>query len=286
MMPRVEFGYCLPGEMRPEWRATFLDDLDRVLDRAVGSFESVWMVDHLQAGDAGVLECFTTLAYLAARHPRFRVGHAVVCQSFRNPALLSKMATTLQFLSGGRFTLGLGAGWNEAEYRAYGYDFPAAGARVAQLEETLRIVKAMWTEEVVSFRGQHYRVVGARCEPRPNPIPPIMLGAFGPRMLRLAARYADEWNVSSTGLVGYGRMAAEFERACIEVGRDPATVRRSWIGGCACAPTRREAEAIAAGRVSGDDDDDFGFVGTPSEIVDQMRAFVALGMNRFMLDCA
>ncbi len=81
-------------------------------------------------------------------------------------------------------------------------------------------------------------------------------------------------------------MAGEFERACAEVGRDSATVRRSWIGGCACAPTRREAEAIAAGRISGDDDDDFGFVGTPSEIVDQMRAFVALGVDRFMLDCA
>ena len=105
-------------------------------------------------------------------------------------------------------------------------------------------------------------------------------------MLRLAARYADEWNVSSTGLTGYGRMAVEFERACAEVGRDPATVRRSWIGGCACAPTQREAEAIAAGRVSGDDDDDFGFVGTPGQIVDQMHAFVALGVDRFMLDCA
>lgn len=257
---------------------TFIDDLER----AGGVFESVWMVDHLQADDAGVLECFTTLTYLVARHPRFQAGHAVVCQSFRNPALLAKMATAFEFLSGGRYTLGLGAGWNEEEYRAYGYDFPLGGVRVEQLAETLQIVTALWTEAEVFRTGGHYRVVNARCEPRPEPVPAIMLGAFGPKTLRFAARYADEWIVSSTGVEGYGRTAAEFEGACIEVGRNPATVRRSWIGGVACA--RHDADVVAAGRVSGDDAEVV--VGTPDQIVDQMRAFVALGVDHFMHDCA
>src|SRR5688500_17926731 len=107
-MVRVEIGLCLPSELRHEGRATYLDELTRALEVAAGAFDSAWMVDHLQFGDVGVLEGFTALAYVAALQPRLKVGHAVLCQSFRNPALLAKMAATLQFMSGGRFTLGLG----------------------------------------------------------------------------------------------------------------------------------------------------------------------------------
>jgi alkanesulfonate monooxygenase SsuD/methylene tetrahydromethanopterin reductase-like flavin-dependent oxidoreductase (luciferase family) len=280
-----EFGLCLPAELRHDQLPTYLDDLKRVLDLTAGSFESVWIVDHLQFGDTAMLEGFTTLAYVAALYPHLNVGHAVLCQSFRNPALLAKMAATLHFLSGGRYTLGLGAGWHEEEYRAYGYDFPSAAVRVEQLDETLQIIKTLWTSERVTFEGRHYQVHDARCVPRPDPMPPIMVGAFGPRMLRLTARHADEWNVSSTGPERYRRLAEEFARACAAVGRDPATVRRSWIGGCACAPTQAEAEAIAAGRISRGDEEDFGVVGTPGQVVEQLRPFAELGVSRFMLDC-
>jgi alkanesulfonate monooxygenase SsuD/methylene tetrahydromethanopterin reductase-like flavin-dependent oxidoreductase (luciferase family) len=238
-MPRVRFNLGMPGERRDRsGRATFLADLNRALDLVTGHFDAAWMIDHLQFGDADVLEAFTTLAYLAALHPRLTFGHTVLCQSFRNPALLAKMGATLQFLSGGRFRLGLGAGWHEEEYRAYGYDFPPARVRVEQLEEAVRIIRAMWTEERATVVGTHYRVVEARCEPRPDPIPPLMIGAFRPRMLRLAARHADHWDVSSVGPRRYRALAAEFERACAEVGRDPATVRRSWSGGCRGAGER------------------------------------------------
>ena len=196
------------------------------------------------------------------------------------------MGATLQFLSGGRFILGLGAGWHEEEYRAYGYDFPPDRVRVAQLQEALQIIKAMWTEEKATFQGEYYRVIEARCEPKPDPIPSIIVGAFGPKMLRLTAKYADGWNVSSTGAEAYRRMAEEFERACAEVGRDPATVRRSWSGGCACAPTQEEAAVFAGGLYSPDNDsDDFGFVGTPRQLVEQMRPFIDLGVDYFMFDC-
>ena len=285
-MTRVRFGLCLPTELRQAPRAAFVDDLNRFLDLATGPFDSAWMVDHLQFGDAGVLEGFTALSFLAALHPRLTFGHAVLCQSFRNPALLAKMAATLQFMSGGRFTLGLGAGWHDEEYLAYGYDFPSASVRVEQLDEALRIIKALWTEETVTFTGRHYRVVDARCEPRPDPTPTVMVGAFKPRMLRLTARHADWWNVSSTGPARYRGLAEEFARACAEVDRDPATVRRSWIGGCVCARTQAEAEAVAGGRVGIADEEDYGFVGTPEQVVAQMRPFVALGVDCFMLDCA
>ena len=172
----------------------------------------------------------------------------MLCQSFRNPALVAKMAATLQLLSGRRYILGIGAGWDEAEYRAYGYDFPPAGVRVEQLEEALRIIKAMWTHEEVTCEGKHYRVIVAHCEPRPNPAPPILIGAFRPRMLRLAARHADQWDVSSTNAREYRRLVGEFQRACAAAGREPSTVRRSWSGGCACAPTQQQAEELAEDR--------------------------------------
>jgi alkanesulfonate monooxygenase SsuD/methylene tetrahydromethanopterin reductase-like flavin-dependent oxidoreductase (luciferase family) len=184
------------------------------------------------------------------------------------------------------FILGIGAGWHEEEYRAYGYDFPSAGVRVEQLEEALQIIKAMWTEPKATLQGKHYQVHEACCEPKPDPLPVIMVGAFKPKMMRLTARYADWWNVSSTKLGRYRRMVEEFERACAEVGRNPSTVRRSWGGGCACAPTQAEAEAFIAHRIDPDDDDDFNFVGTPQQLVEQMRPFVALGVDYFMLDCS
>jgi alkanesulfonate monooxygenase SsuD/methylene tetrahydromethanopterin reductase-like flavin-dependent oxidoreductase (luciferase family) len=221
---------------------------------------------------------------MAAQHPQLKFGHTVICQSFRNPALLAKMAATLQFLSGGRFVLGIGAGWHAEEYRAYGYDFPPAGVRVQQLEETLQIIKAMWTEKQASFAGTYYRVTDAYCEPKPDPLPPIIVGAFGPKMLRLTAKYADGWNVSSTSIHRYRRLVEEFERACAEVGRDPSTVRRSWGGGCVCAPTQAQVEGLAGTRyVAGEDD--FNFVGTPEQLVEQMRPFIDLGVDYFMLDC-
>jgi alkanesulfonate monooxygenase SsuD/methylene tetrahydromethanopterin reductase-like flavin-dependent oxidoreductase (luciferase family) len=259
--------------------------LSHALDLITGHFDSAWIVDHLQFGDSDVLEGFTALAYMTALHPMLQFGHAVLCQSFRNPALLAKMGATLQFMSDGRFILGLGAGWHEEEYRAYGYDFPPARVRVEQLEEAVQIIKLLWTEEQVTFEGNYYRVSAARCEPRPDPTPPLMIGAFRPKMLRLTAYYADWWNVSSTGFRQYRPMVETFERACADIGRNPATVRRSWIGGCACAPTWEEAKRLSGGRWSADDGEDFGFVGTPQQVVEQIRPFIALGVDYFIFDC-
>lgn len=265
----------------------YLETVTRALEMIAGRFDSAWVVDHLQFDEKSVLEGFTTLTYFCALHPRLRFGNAVLCQSFRNPALLAKMAATIQFLSGGRFILGLGAGWHEQEYRAYGYDFPAHGVRVDQLEEAVQIIRSMWSGAPATFEGAHYRVHAARCEPQPIPSPPLMIGARKPRMLRLAARWADEWNVSSSGLGRYERLVAEFERACGQVGREPGSVRRSWVGGIACAPTQQEAEALAGDRFSAQaDEDDFGFVGTPPQVVDQMQRFIDAGVDTFMLDCA
>lgn len=158
-------------------------------------------------------------------------------------------------------------------------------------------------------------MLDATCEPKPDPLPPLIIGAFKPKMLRLTditllrrtgrapwrdfrcrarcergrrftqATYADGWDVSSTGIVPYRRLTEMFAQACTEVGRDPATVRRSWSGGCVCAPMQAAAEAIGGDRYSAQNHDDFSFVGTPQQIIEQMRPFIALGVDSFLLDC-
>jgi alkanesulfonate monooxygenase SsuD/methylene tetrahydromethanopterin reductase-like flavin-dependent oxidoreductase (luciferase family) len=287
-MGPVQFGLVVPEyPWYPSRRHHYLQDVNRLLTYVKGRYDSAWFIDHL---DGLVLEGWTALTYLAALHPELRWGHSVLAQSFRNPALLAKMGATLQFLSGGRFVLGIGAGGQEAEHLAYGYAFPPGRERVAALDEALHIIKAMWTQERATFDGRCYRVKEAQCEPRLDRMPTIMVGSFRPQMLRLVARHADWWNVSSTGIADYRRYLDEFRRACDDIGRDPATVRRTWGGGCACAPTeaevadfmaeRRQLMGEASAYQVGED-----FVGTPAQIVEQMRPFIELGVDYFILDC-
>jgi alkanesulfonate monooxygenase SsuD/methylene tetrahydromethanopterin reductase-like flavin-dependent oxidoreductase (luciferase family) len=289
-MSEVQFGLIVPIDaLDRSKRHLYMDDVRRLLDFVKGHYPSAWLIDHLQAGNTDMLEGWTALTYLSALYPELQWGHTVICQSFRNPALLAKMAATLQFMSGGRFILGIGAGWNEEEYRAYGYDFPSGGTRVEELDEALQVIKAVWTQERATFEGKHYRVKDAYCEPRPDPTPPIMVGAFGPKMLRLTARHADWWNVSSTPIEKYREYVQELERACEEVGREPGTMRRSWCGGCVCALTEQEVARLAKARSQASEDFAYDpgedFMGTPAQLIEQMQPFVELGVDLFMLDC-
>jgi alkanesulfonate monooxygenase SsuD/methylene tetrahydromethanopterin reductase-like flavin-dependent oxidoreductase (luciferase family) len=281
-MAKVQFGLVVPGDaLNKSRRHLYMEDVNALLNAVKGAYTSAWFIDHLQFENSDVLEGWTALTYLSALHPELHWGHSVLCQSFRNPALVAKMAATLQLMSSGRFILGIGAGWHEAEYLAYGYDFPAAGARVEALDEALHIIKSMWTQEQTTFEGKHHRVKEAWCEPKPDPVPTIMVGAFKPRMLRLAATHADWWNVSSTGIADYRNYVQQFERACEAVKRDPRTVRRTWGGGCACAPTSEELLAITEARLDPGED----FIGTPQQVIEQMQPFIELGVDYFMLDC-
>ena len=185
-MGRVQFGLIVPEDvLGSSGRQSYLEDVNRLLAYVAGHYDSAWCIDHLQ-GD--VLEGWTTLTYLAACHPGLRWGHTVLSQSFRNPALVAKMGAALQFLTSGRFILGIGAGGQEADYRVYGYVFPPGQTRVAELEEALHIIKALWTQDRASFAGAHYRVESASCEPKPDPLPPLLVGAFMPSTFNAASR--------------------------------------------------------------------------------------------------
>jgi alkanesulfonate monooxygenase SsuD/methylene tetrahydromethanopterin reductase-like flavin-dependent oxidoreductase (luciferase family) len=182
-------------------------------------FSTVWVSDHFQIGDTPILEGWTLLTYLAAAFPRFRYGHLVLGQSYRNPALLAKMAATLQVLTGGRFILGLGAGWREEEYRAYGYEYPSGGTRVAQLAEAIELIRTLWTESPATYHGTWYHVENAYCEPRPDAPIPIMVGTNGPKALAVTARLADWRNWDGPWEGPYREPYETLRRHCEAIGR-------------------------------------------------------------------
>ena len=194
---------------------------------AVG-LHSVWVCDHLLSGppDDGIHEGWTILAALAASTRRVELGQLVTCTSFRHPALLAKMATTADTVSGGRLTLGLGAGWYDPEYRAFGYP---TDHRVGRFEEAIGIIGPLLGGERVTLAGSYYQVRDAVLRPPPDRPIPILVAAKGQRMLRLTARYADAWNTAWFGLPDdlLSRRLAELHAALEAEGRDPATLRRT-----------------------------------------------------------
>ncbi len=191
------------------------------LDQVADAFDSLWFPDHVQYGSHDVAEGWSLLAYALARYPDKICGHAVLCNSFRNPAHLAKMAATMQHLSGGRVVVGIGAGWNEEEYRSYGWEFPSPKTRIAQLAESIQIMRALWTDTPVTFHGEHYQITEAYCEPKPQPVPPVMVGGAGEKFtLRVVAEHADWWNYIYGGREEYARKQAILQEHCRAVGRD------------------------------------------------------------------
>lgn len=196
-------------------------------------FEAVWNYDHfygLVENETPTLEGWTSLAAMGVVVRRARVGCMVTGVTYRNPAILAKMAVTVDHITGGRMDFGIGAGWHEDEHRGYGIEFPGAGTRVAMLDEALTVIRRLWTEESVTFAGRFFTLTDALCEPKPvqRPHPPIVIGGSKPKMLRVIAHHADEWNMPShNGPAEWGEANARLDGACAEAGRDPEQVRRS-----------------------------------------------------------
>lgn len=204
----------------------------RRLDDAGVDWISVW--DHLyEAPPAGGtidhFEAIACLGALAADTKHARIGCLVFCALYRNPGLLAKAATTIDHVSGGRFELGLGAGWHEWEARAFGYDFPGVGTRLDMLEEMVPVIRQLLTEPRTTHQGRFYRLDNASCLPAPvQPRLPIWIGGTGEkRTLRIAARHADGWNAAYVGPERFARLNTVADEWCTREGRDPATLRRS-----------------------------------------------------------
>jgi len=218
-------------KLAPTFTYPELEEFWRTADRL--GFDAVWNYDHfygLVDNAKPTLEGWTSLAAMAVVIRRARVGCMVTGVTYRNPAILAKMAVTVDHISGGRLDFGIGAGWHEAEHRGYGIEFPRPGVRVAMLDEALTVIRRLWTEDSVTFSGRFFTLTDALCEPKPiqHPHPPIFVGGSQPKMLRVIARHADEWNMPShQGPAEWGEANVALDQACAEVGRNPADVRRS-----------------------------------------------------------
>jgi F420-dependent oxidoreductase-like protein len=286
--PPVRFGIQTPQEgatydaLAAHWREA----------DALG-FESVWLDDHLYgvvrpAGEPQ-MEAWTLLSALVRETARIRVGILVTCNSYRSPALVAKMAATVDVISGGRFIHGMGAGWYQSEYEGYGYPFPKAGVRLAQLDEALRVQKLLWSEERATFGGTYYRVADAWCSPKPvqRPHPPILIGGGGERvLLRLVARHADVWNNGGT-VAEFVHKLSVLRRHCTSEKRDYDAIEKSWFGNViidadpARARARLERVATAWG-MSAEQMEARALAGTPERIAERVREYVALGVTSFI----
>lgn len=186
-------------------------------------YDTVYMTDHLIAGKTPRIESLTTLAALSSITEKVRFGEMVLCYAFRNPALLAKIGATIDVISGGRFELGMGAGWCQEEFESYGYHFLGYRERVSALREAVTVISKMWTEDTPTFKGNYFSIKDAYCEPKPvqKPHPPIMIGGEGKRTLRVAAEIGDKYNTLRLDIDEFQERVKYLKRCCTESGRDP-----------------------------------------------------------------
>jgi F420-dependent oxidoreductase-like protein len=237
-------------QIEPQFGFKFEDVLAIALDAERAGFTRLWVSDHLfldpNAVNTDCLEAWTLLAALAVRTERIRIGPMVTAQSYRNPALLAKIAAAVDVMSKGRLDFGLGAGWKEVEYRAYGYEFPDAPTRVTQMIETLEICTRMWKDERATYEGKHYRIADALCSPKPmQKSLPIWIGGSKPRVMRAAAKYGHAFNitVSASAPGDLPDRLRDLDEACRAEKRDPKTLLRSAFLIACVGKTRGEAES-------------------------------------------
>jgi alkanesulfonate monooxygenase SsuD/methylene tetrahydromethanopterin reductase-like flavin-dependent oxidoreductase (luciferase family) len=277
----LKIGLLLPeteGQMNGE-TARWSDLLAMALKAEAVGFDSIWVTDHLihrdRAAEVGPWECWSLISALAAVTSRAEIGTLVLSTSFRNPAHLAKMADTADEISGGRLILGLGAGWNEPEYRAFGYPFDH---RVDRFDEAMMIITELLRTGKVDFRGTYSEAIDCILRPR-GPRPeglPILVGTSGgTRMLKLAARYADAWNVWFKTFDNNVDLLAELLRsvdaACAEVGRDPDTLERTAALKIATGPHAPSTMSVDP------------IEGSPGEIAAALRSFAEIGLGHVQL---
>jgi F420-dependent oxidoreductase-like protein len=265
-------------------------------------FHTLYRSDHYRSFDRpaewGTHDAWTTLAALAMRTRRIRLGTMVSPVTFRHPSVVAKSVITVDHASGGRVDLGMGAGWFEGEHRAFGFPFPPTADRFEILEESVEIVHRLWSrdEPTVSFRGKHFRLEAVTCLPRSvqRPHPPLILGGDArPRSAALAARWADEYNVHGRAPEQIGDARARLDAACIAIERDPGTLRRSLMITTVVGEDRRAVEARVARMFArwGDDRDPVAYVaagdatdlvGTPEEVLERLATYAAEGIRKVL----
>ena len=257
--------------------------------------DSLWVYDHFHnvpvPAHETMFEAWTTLAAISQRTSRIMLGQMVGCAPYRNPAMLAKITSNIDVISGGRLIWGIGAGWYEHEFQGYGYPFPKASERIALLRETVEIVKAMWRDPDVSYDGKHFQMSGAQCDPKPvqQPRPQILIGGGGEQLtLRVVARHADASN--------FGGKPEEFAAKCevlrghcAAVGRDYEEIQKTWSPEIFIREDGAEIEAGGSRSFWGEPYESWAagnLVGTPEQVIERIRTYIDLGCTGFYPWCS
>ena len=252
------------------------------VDQVIAPFDSLWLPDHVMYNGHDVAEGWTLLSYALGRYDNILCGHQVMCNSFRNPAHLAKMAATAQHLSGGRFVLGIGAGWNEEEYLAYGWPFPSARVRIEQLAESIEICRLMWAEGPVNYEGAHYQVKDAYCQPLPDPVPPVMVGGAGERyLLRVVAQHADWWNYIYRDRETYAHKQEALKNHCRDIGRDYDEIQQVIAAGILIADSEKDLKRLQAEPHARPANG--GLMGTPEQVTERLLEGIKQGAHRLVV---
>ena len=265
----MKFGWLSPvaGHAGSNFHPIVMYQEEHILPAALPHFDSVWIADHFYGFDKqkteGFLEAWVTLTWLAAKFPDVMLCHHVLGHGYRNPALTAKMAATLQVLSGGRFMLGIGAGWREDEYSSYGYDFPKPAVRLGQLEEVVQICRLMWTEEHPTFTGSYFQIDDAAATPRPATMPPICIGSSGEKVgLPIVGRRADIWNGAYRNDDDWLRKRDIVDAAAVAAGRNASDI----VSSVTLAGELPESDAAS------------------EQWLDRLRHLGGLGVSYFVMD--
>ncbi|MFM8354578.1 MAG: TIGR03560 family F420-dependent LLM class oxidoreductase [Gammaproteobacteria bacterium] len=262
---------------------SFADVLSLARHVEATGWDGIWYADHFMpnAPDTGVPwpEAWVTLSALGALVPRLRLGTLVVGNTYRHPAVLAKMAATLDHITGGRVILGLGSGWQENEHRQYGIPFHTVGERLARLDEACAVIRALFTQQRASFAGRFYQLDNATLEPKPVQQPlPLLIGGGGEQVtLRITARHADAWNVWGTPDILQHKMAI-LDRHCAELGRDPRSIRRTAVALLFMSDDPAYLERMRAARITQPH-----LIGTVDEIRAQVEAYAAIGVDELIV---
>ncbi len=300
MSDKMIFGMFMPQGWKMELSG--IDGAAAKWDKAVEiavkaeelGYDSIWVYDHFhnvpRPAHEAVFECWTTIAAISQRTSRVRLGQMVGCNSYRNPAVLAKITSTVDVISGGRLDWGIGAGWYENEYKGYGFEFPKPKDRIGMLNESVEIVRSMWTQAETDYDGRYYKVSRANCDPKPlqQPHPPIWIGGGGEQLtLRVVAKYADYSNFGGKP-EEWARKREILKGHCKAVGRDEETIGKTWSPEVFIRST--EAEVAAAGTKSlwGEPFEawrDANLVGTPEQVSEKIQTYVDLGCTGFIPWC-
>jgi len=304
----LEFGLTIPQGWRggnlllevkndPVKQYEFSKSISVIADNI--GFDSIYAYDHFipfygNDRHKNIFECFTLLSALATITRRIKIGQIVTCNSYRNPSLLAKMMSTLDIISNARTELGIGAGWHQPEYLAYGYHFPANVSRIKQLDESLCIIKAMWEEKGASFEGKYYRIKDATCNPKPiqKPHPVIMVGGSGERyLLKVVAKHADRYNLYYRPPKEMNTKISLLKEYCKSVKRDYKEIQYSIVLPCIIKDTEKEVNQVLEQYKRKDKtleqyrQDLVGgiTIGTPEKVLQGIKKYMDIGVTHYIL---